>query len=338
MEEHILKAVASLLTPVANEGVKKLFHSNSKAGDALTAALTENLASVIKEADSAEIARRMLAKEQQIKLRKQFNFENVAALAIELASLRPAETRRPIDEDWFLRWFEAAEEVSDSTVQMLWARAFDQQADENKRQISLRAIETLRLMERRDVLNFRRAVDVFDQFGVVTVSSIKILQGLMRGHDLDSLVDQNLLTVEEYQLSNISVPGGFSVYFKLPEGLWAPDPIRQYRLSARARELANTLPDSIVFSGLTEEMFDVTDPLVTARYLNIFADGLDNRYEVMLAIHPYEGKRPPPAGIKRTHIWEHIEKRWIRVNEPQCAMNPNLMAALEGGYGIDAEE
>lgn len=264
------------------------------------------------------------------------NFEHVASLALDLASSRPAETRRSIDEDWFLRWFEAAEEVSESTVQMLWAHAFDQQADETKRKLSLRAIDTLRLMERRDVLNFRRAVDIYESLGIVTVSSIRILQAMMGGHDLDSLVDQNLLTVEEYQLSNIAIPGGFSVYFKLPGNLWAPDPIRQYRLSARARELANTLPDSIVYEDLTEDMFDTSDPLVKARYINMFSDGLDNRYEVMLAIHPYEGKRPPPSGIKRTHIWDHNERRWMRMEEPACQISPGLLSAFEDGYGVDA--
>ncbi len=129
MEEQIIKAVASLLQPASNEVAKKLFQSDEKAGDALTAALTENLAGVLRDADPSDIATRMLTKENQIKIRKQFNFENVASLAIELASARPADARRSVDEDWFLRWFEAAEQVSDSTVQFLWAKAFDQQAD-----------------------------------------------------------------------------------------------------------------------------------------------------------------------------------------------------------------
>lgn len=336
MEEQIIKSVASLVQPLGNEAAKRILKSDGKVSDALTAALTENLANVLKDADPSEIAKRMLARTDQISIRKQFNFENIASLAIQIASERPEENRRPIDEDWFLRWFEAAEQVSDSTVQMLWARVFDQQTDKSRKRLSLRALDTLRLMERDDALHFRRAVDIFEHFGVITVTSLRILQGIMGGHALDSLIDQGLVTVEEYRLNNIAVPGGFAVYFKLPEGLWAPDPLRQYRLTARARELASTLPESIVFEEVTEEMFDINDPLLTAQYINLFADGLDNRYEVMLAIHPYEGKRPPPGGIKRTHQWEHGERRWAQMLEPSCSVDPSILSALEDGYGLDA--
>ncbi len=336
MNETIIKAIASLVQPFGSEAAKQLLQPDRKASDALTQALADNLANVLADADPSEIAKRMLVRTDKISIRKQFNFEHVASLAIELASERPEKNRRPIDEDWFLRWIEAAEQVSDSTIQMLWARAFDQQADTTRKRLSLRALDTLRLMERDDALNFRRAVDVFDHFGVVTVTSLRILRGIMGGHALDSLVDQGLITLEEYRLSNIAVPGGFAIYFKLPEGIWAPDPLRQYRLTARARELALTLPASIVFDDLTEEMFDIKDPLVTARYINLFADGLDSRYEVMLAIHPYEGKRPPPDGIKRTHQWDHGERKWIQKLEPSCPVDPRVMAAFEDGYGLDA--
>lgn len=336
MEDHIIKAVASLVKPFGGEAVKKLFKSGGNAGDALTTALTENLANVLKDTDRAEIARRMLARADQISIRKQFNFENVASLAIEIASERPEESRRPIDEDWFLRWFEAAEQVSDSTIQMLWARAFDQQADKSRKTLSLRALDTLRLMEREDVLNFRRAVDVFEYFGVVTVTSLGILRGIIEEHALDSLIDQRLVTLEECRFNNIAVPGGFAVYFRLPEGVWAPDPLRQYRLTARARELASTIPDSVVLDRITKEEFDTTDPLLSARYINMFADGLDKQYEIMLAIHPYEGRRPPPTGIKRTHKWDSDERRWIKMVEPSHSIDPSLVDAFEGGYGVDA--
>lgn len=334
MEEQIIKAVASLVQPFGSETAKRIFKSDGKASDALTTALTKNLANVLKDADPSKIAKRMLARTDQISIRKQFNFENVASLAIQLASERPEENRRPIDEDWFLRWFEAAEQVSETTIQMLWARAFDQQTDKTRKRLSLRALDSLRLMEREDALNFRRAVDIFEHFGVITVTSLRILQGIMGGHALDSLIDQGLVTLEEYRLNNIAVPGGLSVYFRLPEGIWAPDPLRQYRLTARARELASTIPDSIVFDEITEEMFDISDSLLTARYINLFADGLDNRYEVMLAIHPYEGKRPPPGGIKRTHQWDHGERHWIKMLEPSCPVDPSVMAAFEDGYGL----
>ena len=119
MEEQIIKAVASLIQPIGGEAAKKIFKSDGSASDALTAALTENLANVLRDIDTSEIAKRMLARSDQISIRKQFNFENIASLAIQLASERPKENRRPIDEDWFFRWFEAAEQVSDSTIQML---------------------------------------------------------------------------------------------------------------------------------------------------------------------------------------------------------------------------
>jgi len=336
MEEQIVKAVASLLQPAANEGAKKLFQFDSgKAGEALTEALIANLAEVIKDADPSEIAQRMMAREHQIKLRKQFNFEHVASLAIDLASARPPETRRQVEEDWFLRWYEAAEQISDSTVQMLWAKAFDQQANKNQRKISLRAIETLRLMERDDVINFRRAADIFECLGVVTLSSERVLQSIMGHHELDSLLDQNLLTIDQYQLSNIAVPGGFSVYFKLPEGVKALDPIKQCRLSARARELSATIPDSVVFDKVEDGQFDVGDPFLRAHYINIFADGLDSRYEISLSIHSYDGRRSPPGGLKKTHLWEHDERKWVRIADPQSKICPDLLLAFEEGYGAN---
>lgn len=335
VDAALLKMAETLFRPLAEQGAKAAFRpGGSSAGEALTKALSDKLATVIAEADPAAIAERMTRRRRYVSLKRQMNFEEVAALALDLARGTPVEQRRAIDEDWFMNWFQSAEAVSDEMLQELWARAFAARADARQRPVSLRALDTLRLMERQDVVNFRRATDVFGVFGVVLATSREVLDGVMAGHALDSLMDLSLVEQMEYSGTNIAIPGGFALYFNLPPDLWAPDSFRQYRLTARARELAATLPPDLAVEQPSAGAFDMEDPAVVARYINIVTSGFDPRYTVYLAAHGADGQRPPPGGRKATHQWDSRSRAWVRLQNAPGPVDPVVLQAIEAGLGL----
>lgn len=322
------KAVADMIKPVTDPLAKRLIDGPANPGLIVTAALEERLAEVLRNADLGQLADRMQRRAKYVSTRKQLGYENAVALALELASHTSKENLRTIEGDWFAKWSEAVEDVSDELVQGLWAQAFARQTDAGSRRISLRALETLRLMERQDVLNFVRATDVLSAMGYVFVNSNDVLERVMRPDDLDALVDLRLVEYEEQIASVVAAPGGYAMYFHMPPE-FSKEAFRVVRLSARGRELIQTLPKDIAADYDYRNGFDTADPMLIPRYLNLIASRFDRRYEVSLAVFDPSEQRPPDGGRKRTHRWDNENRAWKRLQSPPPVVSVEVLRFLE---------
>jgi hypothetical protein len=342
MEAKLVKALATLVQPVAQSAGKRWFESRrtgDMASDVIVGALMEKLSSVIKEADAGRIAAHIVRKEEYVKLRKQLNLEHCIELALELAQEAEPEKRRTIDEDWFIQWFSAVEEVTDARIQEIWARAFAAKATEGRPNISLRALDTLRLMQHLDVLHFSRFAEFSDLFGFLFCNGDLIVDATIGRSGLDILLDLQLVTKEETTFANVPVPGGLTIRWSLPEGLIPADPFKLYRLSSRGRELAATLPPAIKAQYDDARMIDLTDPLARARYLNLIAASFDPRFEVYLDYYEPLTGSARTAGQKtkahlRSHRWNADGRRWTRLVDLETVAAETIWA-LESGYGIE---
>lgn len=184
MDPNVLKPMVDIVAPFANEGAKRLFRSEEAGPAKLTDALLEKLVKVISDSDMKTIAEHLERRSRYIGLRKLFNFEGCMRLALDLAREIPEEKQQPADEDWFALWFSAVENVSEETMQTLWARAFAQKVNSDGPDVSLRAIDSLRLMQRKDVVSFSRFCQVYQQLGYIFINSNMVMKDLFYPHNL----------------------------------------------------------------------------------------------------------------------------------------------------------
>ena len=329
MELSLIKPILDLVKPAGSELAKAATNRRGQTKDAVVAALHEKFASVIRDADPAAIAQRMIARQEYLSLRKQVNYENVMELALELALETPDNQRRPIEEDWFAQWFSAVEDVSDGAMQQLWAQAFAQQTRDDRRKVSLRALDSLRLMERDDVYSFQRAVELFEFFGYIFGASQDIIDSMMNKEALNSLIDFGLIDHEETFIRSVAIPGGYLVRLNTDNGMYAPDPINTFKLSPRGVELASTVPSSIKSRAPSDFELDVTDRLCVVDYINMIAHGLGNMFSFTLCVYEPTQERPPKGGRKRTHMWDNANQTWIRKEPLNFNYDREIVEALE---------
>ena len=323
-----IKAVADLLKPITEPLSRRFLERKGDGGTAITAALESRMAQVLSTADIAELGERMARRSKQMSLRNQLSFENAMGLALELATQTPDARRRPIEADWFSKWSESVQNVSDEMMQSLWAQAFARQADTGSGHVSLRALDTLRLMERADAVNFLRVRDVLDAMGLVLVNGEGILERVIKPECFDALVDLRLVDYEEQLTSVFSVRGGFTLFFELPTE-YLREPVKVIKLSARGRELAQTLPADQEAGYAYHKAFDPGDPLLVPRYLSLAAVNFGPRYRVTLAVHGRTGKRTSRVRREPTHEWDQKEKAWRRVGETDATVDAAVLAELE---------
>ena len=331
MDIMTAKAVADLIKPITEPLAKRLFEHRGTEGTIVTAALESRLAQVLTTVDISQLSERMTRRSKHMSVRKQLSFENAMSLALELAAQTPEEQRRPVESDWFVRWSEAVQDVTDEMVQSLWAQAFARQTDSESRQISLRVLDTLRLMERTDAVNFLRVADVLRILGYVFVNSNDVIERVIRPDDLDALVDLRLVEFEEQMASVLSAPGGYTMSFYMPPE-FTKETFRVIRLSARGRELAQTLPSDQEAHYPYEKAFDLNDLLLVPRYLSLVASNFDRRYDVSLCLYDPADQRPPQGGSKRTHEWDRSNRAWKRLRMPDHSVDPAIIAELERSH------
>nr|WP_319490995.1 DUF2806 domain-containing protein [uncultured Desulfobacter sp.] len=331
MDFSLIKPIVDLVKPAGAELAKSATNRRGQTKDAVVAALHEKFASVIRDADPSALAKRMVARQEYLTLRKQLNYENVMELALEMALETPSDNRRIIEEDWFAQWFSAVENVSDSVMQELWAKAFAHQTNSEQQKVSLRALDSLRLMERRDVQGFKRAVDLFSFFGYIFAASQEIIDCMMSRESLNGLIDLGLITVEETMIRSVAVPGGYILRLNVDNGQNVLDPIKIFKLSPRGVELASTIPSDIEKLDRSEFEFDTSDKLCVPMYINMIARALDDLFTITLCVYPRSEERPPKGGRKRTHIWDKTNENWIRKEKLEFNYNREVVYALESG-------
>lgn len=142
-----LQSVASVVGPVAGALFTAIFlRHNTKA----------NEFEKIKAGQFEEVANDLLAsgKMTYTEYYKANNFLKVAKKADEYykknyRNEKKDKERQPYDFDWFVRFFEAAGNVSDETMQNLWARILAGEIAQPS-SFSLRVIDILRNMSKKD--------------------------------------------------------------------------------------------------------------------------------------------------------------------------------------------
>ncbi|MCH6255582.1 DUF2806 domain-containing protein [Puniceicoccaceae bacterium K14] len=331
MDFSLIKPIIDLVKPAGEELTKAAIKRRGETKDSVVAALHEKFATVIRDADPSALAQRMIARQEYLTLRKQLNYENVMELALEMALETSSDSRRTVEEDWFAQWFSAVEDVSDSVMQELWAKAFAHQTNNEQRKISLRALDSLRLMERRDVQGFQRAVDLFSFFGYIFAASQEIIDCMMSREILNGLIDLGLVIVEETMVRSVAISGGYMVRLNTDSGQYVADPIKVFKLSPRGVELAPTIPSKIEELEQADYEFDMTDRLCVSRYINMIGRGLGDMFSITLCVYDRPGERPPKGGRKRTHIWDSTSESWIRKETLDFEYNREVVEALESG-------
>lgn len=336
---EIISAITSLLQPMSQSASKRLFERKSRhndAADLLVGSLVRKLTSVIDEADVDDLVHQLSKRDKHISLRKYLNFENSMQLVIDLVKEKENFIKRPIDEDWFFQWFSSVENISDERIQQIWARAFANKIDSSKNSVSCRALDTLRLMQYQDVLNFARLNDVINHLGYVLCNGNNVVNAVFGGRDvLDDLIDLNLAIRSQNMFSSVPVPPFLSIGWELRKGFMQPDPFTIVTMSARAKELAQTLPKEIDAHIDHESAIDFSDDLFRAKYINLLASNFGKEHSVFLSIFPDRIFNQTNVNTERmrrkirSHYWSHDEEKWIREIK-DVPLEENLLKALEG--------
>lgn len=129
----------------------------------------EALSEAIKRGDLSlrdRAASRLLSRE----LAHQQNLEAVIIRSVEVLKNDgdfAAEEPSAPDADWMDAYFRYAENVSNDHVQDVWARVLAGQISDRRRSISLATLDSLRLLEPRHAVAFRRLVQGWSAFGAL---------------------------------------------------------------------------------------------------------------------------------------------------------------------------
>jgi hypothetical protein len=98
--------------------------------------------------------------------RQQKNLEAIALRSIELTEADPdAGAAREIDEDWIFKFAQLAQDISDKTVQELWARILSSAAINGRKPVSPALLQTMTLLDARLANDFRNFCAAISTFG-----------------------------------------------------------------------------------------------------------------------------------------------------------------------------
>ncbi|MEO1130291.1 MAG: DUF2806 domain-containing protein [Planctomycetota bacterium] len=336
MDPATIKAVTDLMSPTLTHAAKSAVERRAEKAaisDSLVGSLVDKFATVLSDADASDLARRMTERESAVKLRKQLNVEECLRLAVEIAMDGEPQERREVDQDWFFEWFACIENVSDELVQAVWARVLANNLDASKRAVSLRALDTLRLMDRADADNLARFARLASRVGVLFINDWSAVDRTVGRSELDVLLDLGVVVKEEYQLGRIGLPNAFTLVWERADGRVALDPFYAYRLSARGTELAQSLPEA--FKAETRgDLIDFESPSGHAEYARVVASGFDDGCRVSLQfnlaryLNPEDPVSQRSRDVVTTHTWDAVEQCWRR-SDNTADLPPEALASVE---------
>ncbi|MHC4060172.1 MAG: DUF2806 domain-containing protein [Planctomycetota bacterium] len=103
------------------------------------------------EVEVENIAARAARRLTKVEIRRQQNIESIVQMSSEALPAEVAE--EPVSEDWIARFFEAAKDVGDKEVQLLWAKILAGEVA-SPGTFSLRTMDILRVIDRNDAKRF----------------------------------------------------------------------------------------------------------------------------------------------------------------------------------------
>lgn len=314
--------------------IEKSFADKPKT--AVEQAVDDKLADIIAQADVQAFVEQMKKARSVMGLRRDLNAKRAIDLALALASDQPQADLQPPDTDWFNLWFDAVQNVSDETVQELWARAFAQQADVHSKGISIRALDSLRLMDHQAVSAFHRIGSALMALDAIVVPDMDVINAFLNPDDLEAMRDLQLVALEESFVQQQYLPGTYVISYALPDTVAAPDPYRAYRLTSRGKELFPTLPPDLETEYDTPGAFDLDGPEIIPRYINLLAYAFKYLPNKLRLNHrtPSPDGRLTPAGPQQLR-WSRKKQRW-KVNAAAEITIPDadLEVFLSGKTGV----
>lgn len=135
----------------------------AKSSHELTAAINTKIAMADAEQQLAERARDRLI---QAELGRQRNLEAIVQLALDAPPVVVAE--EPVDPDWARTLFRLGQEVSDTTMQKLWARVLNAEVA-NPGAFSVRSLQALSTLSKAEVEAFQTLCNLSNDSGYVLV-------------------------------------------------------------------------------------------------------------------------------------------------------------------------
>lgn len=136
------------------------------------------------EVEASELLERTGRRVADREVRRQTNLESILARAVDALPEEVADD--PVEEDWVHRFIDAAQDIGSAEVQSLWARILAGEVAQPG-SYSLRSLEALRLMDRRDAAT----VEILANY-TMRLESEPVL---VRSHAVDQFLDQNGLGI-----------------------------------------------------------------------------------------------------------------------------------------------
>lgn len=154
-----------------------------------------------------ELCERAIGRDLYFQMVKQRNIESVIGKAYTEIENEEIISEEPVEQDWILRFFSCAEEISDDDMQTLWAKVLAGEIKKPK-SYSLRTLETLRNLTIHEAKLFERIcsnVVFYNGEGFLPNDPIFLRENLIDHSDILSMQDAGLLMVGTNSMYSIFV-------------------------------------------------------------------------------------------------------------------------------------
>lgn len=129
-------------------------------------------------------------------LTKQNNIEMVVDHAYNILKDEDAVTNAPVDSDWLLRFFNSVQDISNTEMQLLWAKILAGEVKQPSSS-SLRTLETLRNITKEEATRFQKICDY-----IIKVGNHKCLPNYKSLFSISGICYQDILEMDECGLIN----------------------------------------------------------------------------------------------------------------------------------------
>ena len=170
--DTVSKAVGAVYKPRAIRNV-----ADAEAYKIEAVANAKAKASIIKSEAEAEIAVRARQRLYQQEMQRQINIDNVVDLAATY--LKETVSEQPVDEDWRTRFFNQAQDVNSTDLQLIWAQILANEIN-TPGNFSLRTLNILCNLSKEEALVFSKFCTLVNNQGEV----IKIGNGDLSKYDI----------------------------------------------------------------------------------------------------------------------------------------------------------
>ena len=157
--------------------------------------------------DFDEFVKRTQSRMAFQELQKQQNIESVADMAYDLLEEETECSEEPVDNDWLSRFFNSVENISDSDMQLLWAKILAGEVKKPKT-YSVRTLEALKNLSKDEALLYQKLTPyVFSSAaGKYVASKSKLLKKYnIEYQDIILLIECGLLTSTDFMSLSIAL-------------------------------------------------------------------------------------------------------------------------------------